>query len=456
MGWLFYMVFLAQAGPAPTELTLEDLLQAALEHDGRVLAAHAQLDAYRAKYDRARWLWFPVAKLEVLFGGPVGQRKLRCNDPTNFECTVLDDPSKYPMGDLGAGVSFAVGGKLEALLPIYTFGKISGAQDAARAGVNAGQAGIEKARQDVALEVRRAYYGWLLAGTSVDILEDGEKKLKQAEKKLIKMLDELNEDVTDRDLFKLRYYSSQVKSMLVQTRSGKKIALEALRFLTGIEELGKEKKLKEAELEAPAFTPEAPDEYLGRAKTLRPELKQLNAAVDAAAAAVELRKSAFYPDFYIAGRVGGSYSPAHDFVENSLLRRGLTYYALGATLGLRVTLDIPQKIAQLDEARANLRKIRAQEGQAAQAVGLEIKKRLETLQSARENLKVLKKGRRAAKAWMRANFMSYGVGLSNTKDLLDSLAAYARARMELYKAHHDTLVARDRLKAAIGEDLAKP
>jgi hypothetical protein len=49
--------------------------------------------------------------------------------------------------------------------------------------------------------------------------------------------------------------------------------------------------------------------------------------------------------------------------------------------------------------------------------------------------------------------MSYGVGLSNTKDLLDSLAAYAKSRMELDKAHHDTLVAQDRLKAAIGENL---
>jgi outer membrane protein TolC len=244
--------------------------------------------------------------------------------------------------------------------------------------------------------------------------------------------------------------------MLVQTRSGRKVALEALAFLTGIDGLGKDKKLHEMDLMAPASKFETPDEYLSKAKKLRPELKQLNAAVDAASAAVEIQKSSFFPDFYIAGYIKGSYSPAHDFIENSLLRRGYTYYDHGLTLGMRITLDIPQKMARLDESRANLRKIKAQESQAAEAVGLQIKKRLETLKSSGENLKVLKKGRRAAKAWMRANFMSYGVGLSNTKDLLDSLAAYAKARMELFKAHHDTLVARDRLKAAVGEDLAKP
>jgi outer membrane protein len=454
MGFLLYMVFLAQAGSAPAELTLDDLLKAALERDGRVLAAHAQLDAYRAKYDQAWWLWFPAAKLDVLFGGPVGQRKLRC--PNEPDCVELENRSAYSYGDLSAGVSFAVGGRLEATLHIYTFGKISEAKNAALAGVDAGEAGIERARQEVALEVRRAYYGWLLAGTSVEILEDGESKLKEAEKKLLKMLDELNEDVTDRDLFKLRYYSAQVKSMLIQARSGRKVVLEALRFLTGIEGLGKEKKLKEIDLKAPAGALSSQDDYLSKAKKLRPELQQLHAAVDAASAVVEFNKSSFYPDFFISGYVKGSYSPAHDFIENSLLNRGYTYYDHGLTLGMRITLDIPQKMGRLDEARANLRKIRAQANQAAEAVGLEIKKRLETLQSARENLKALKKGRRAAKAWMRANFMSYGVGLSNTKDLLDSLAAYAKARMELYQAHHDTLVAHDRLKAAAGESLAKP
>jgi outer membrane protein len=456
MGWMFYMLFLAQAGSAPAELTLEDLLRAALERDGRVLAAHAQLDAYRAKYDQAWWLWFPVAKLDVLFGGPVGQRKLQCDDPGDYHCTVLKDPSAYSYGNLSAGVSFAIGGKLEATLPIYTFGKISEAKNAASAGVDAGEAGIEKARQDVAQEVRRTYYGWLLANASVEILEDGEGKLKEAEKKLLKMLEELNEDVTDRDLFKLRYYATQVNSMLVQTRSGRKMVLEALRFLTGIEGLGTDRPLKEMDLEAPAFHLEPPDEYLGKARKLRPELKQLCAAVDAASAAVDIHKANFYPDFFITGYVKGSYSPAHDYIENSLLNSGYTYYDHGLTLGMRITLDIPQKMARLDEARANLRRIQAQERQAAEAVGLEIKKRLEDLQSTRENLKVLKKGRRAAKAWMRANFMSYGVGISNTKDLLDSLAADAKARMELYKAHHDVLVAQDRLKAAVGENLAAP
>lgn len=439
--------------PGPKPLGLDALLQAAVAHDGRVLAAHAQLDAYRAKYDQASWMWFPAAKLQVLFGFPVGERRLDCPDDPN--CVRLKDATPWSFGNLEGDLSFAVGGKLEAVMPLYTFGKLDGAEDAAAAGVRGGEAGISKARQDVAMEVRRAYYGWLLATTTVDILADGSGKLEDAEKKLLKMLDAFNENVTDRDLFKLRYNRHRVESMLIQARQGRKVALAALRFLTGIEGLGDERPLQKMELEAEIDELEEPEAYLEQARRLRPELRQLHAAVEAANAAVEIRKASFYPDLFVAGSIAGSYSPAHDLIENSLLNRGYTYYDAGLSLGLRLTLDIPQKIARLDQSRADVRRLQTLRDQAVRAAGLQIEKKIEQLTAARDNLKALRRARRSAKSWMRANWMSYGVGLSNTKDLLDSLAAYAMARMELYKAQHDTLILLDGLRAAVGENLAR-
>ena len=99
-------------------------------------------------------------------------------------------------------------------------------------------------------------------------------------------------------------------------------------------------------------------------------------------------------------------------------------------------------------------KIQAQARQAEEAVGLEIDKRLQEVTGSQKNLKIFKKGHRSAKAWMRANFMSYGVGISDTKDLLDSLAAYAKSKMDLDKAQHDVLGALDNLHLAVGQDLS--
>ncbi len=447
------------AGPAgaadPEPLDLQGLLDLALEHDGRVQAAYAKLSAYRAQYDQAAWAWFPKIKLKALVAGPVGSRRLAC--PDEADCVELvKNGGKTDLGNLSDEMSVAVGGKVEAVLPLYTFGKIGAAKNAARAGVEAGQAQILRARQEVAFEVRRAWYGWLLACSAVEVLTDGEKKVDKTEKKLLEMLDELNENVTERDLFKLRYKASEVRTMLLEAQRRKRMALAAMRFLTGVEDLGSaDRPLAEGQLAVPDLQIAERQTYLTRAGEHRPELKLLRAAVRASAAAVEAKRASFYPDLFLLGRFEGSYSPIHDYIDNSLLRRGLTYYTGGLSLGMKVDLDVPQKVFRLEQAEAELHRIEVQAEQATAAVGLELDDRLEKLTTARDTYKILRRGHRAAKAWMRSNQMSYGVGMTNTKDMIESVTAYARSRIEKDKAAHDMLVARDKLDLVVGEDLGK-
>jgi outer membrane protein TolC len=452
------LIVSAAAGPGRGQdadaqpLELAGLLSLSLEHDGRIRAAYANLDAYRARYQQARWAWFPAIKLQALLGGPVGERKLAC--PDDPDCVRLTSSEGSGLGDLSSQVSFAVGGKLEAVVPLYTFGKLDGLRDAARAGVAASRADIDRARQEVALQVRQAWYGWLLACSAVEVLADGDQKIRDAETKLVKMLEELNEEVTERDLFKLRYYAAEVRTLLVQARQGKQTALAALRFLTGIEQLGHSLPLAESELSAPKAPPILRDLALEQASKSRPELIALDAALRAARALVDMQRASFYPDIFIAGSLEGSYSPAHDYIGNSLLNRGLTYYTGGLSLGLQISLDIPQKMARLEQAEAEARRLEIQVEQARQAIGLEIDRQLGSLDAARQRVQLYRKGHRAAKAWMRSNVMSYGVGLANTKDLLDSVAAFAKSKLDRDQAIHDLLLAQDQLRMAAGQDLS--
>lgn len=444
--------FAEEAAP----LTLNDLLKAALEHDGRVLAAHAQLDSYRARYQEAWLSWVPVINFEAAFGYPVGQRRLTCTpgNPENpDECLSVN--GRRVNINFGAGSSFAIGGKLETAYPLYTFGKITATKDAAAAGVEGGTAGIAQARQEIALEVRRAYYDWSLARAAIAILEDGQDKFNEADKKLQKMLDDMNEDVTDTDQFKLRYYSTQVTVMLLQARQGQNLTLAALR-LTGIEDLGEGRTLTEQDLSAPTtFTPEKRDVYIDHAIRARPDLKMLSSALKAGYAQVDLQKAYFFPDLFLNAYLKGSYSPVQDYISNPLLQQGLTSYDVGASLGLRLSLDFPQKVARLHQAQAERTKLQAQIEHARAALGLEIDKYLEEVTLQVASVEANQKGSRAAKSWMRANWVSYGVGFSNTKDLLDSLVANAKSQMDVDRAAHDLLMSIDQLQMAVGEDLGQ-
>jgi outer membrane protein len=438
--------------PPQTPITLKDLLGAALSHDGRILAAFAELDTYRARYAEVSAVWFPVFKLEALFGGPVGERLLDPSCSGNSECLRVTRSSETGDTNFGA-LGYAVGGKLEGVLPLYTFGKITEAKNAANAGIKASEAGIRRAKQEVAMEVRRAYYGWNLAQSAIEILEDGKSKLKETETKLQKMLDEMNEEVSDRDLFKLRYYASGVDNLLVQAKQGREISLAALRFLTDLSDLGISRPLELMEFEELEFPIEARDAYVSMAIQNRPELRMIQSAEEAALAAVRIQEASFYPDFFLTGYFKGSYSPVQDFIKNPLLNQGLTNYDGVVALGFQVTLDIPQKMARLSKARAEHLRLQHQVRQAREAVGLDIDKRISDVQSALLNLKIFKTGKKAAKAWMNANLMDYGVGIFNTKDLLDSVAAHAKSQMDLDKAGYDLRLSMDALKASAGEEL---
>jgi len=451
--WIILWLLAAGGQPEEQSVGLQQLLQAALEHDARLEAAAAQLDAYRAQLKEADWAWFPQIKFQALVGGPVGERRLACNPDRDPNCTGLEITPSSKTGDFDFGnLSFALGGKLEGVLPLYTFGKIDAARKAASAGVEAAMAQQLSARQQVALEVRRAYYGWLLADYTQEVLADGKQKIGEAEKKLIKMLDELSEEVTDRDLFKLRYYATQLDAWLERTRQGGEVALAALRFLTGRKELLAGKLARE-ELRLPEQAPLDRDRWLQQALSLRSELKMLQAAENASREAVAAARAQFYPDFFLAGYVEGSWSPVQDYIENPLLQPGLTRYDAALALGMRLTLDLPQKLARLEKARAELVRVQALLRQAREGTVLQVEQRLSELQEAWGRYQIKRKARRSAEAWSRANLMSYGVGVFDTKDLLDSVAALALSSIELEQTKHDVQLALDFLRAVCGEDL---
>ncbi|RME19682.1 MAG: TolC family protein [Deltaproteobacteria bacterium] len=293
----------------------------------------------------------------------------------------------------------------------------------------------------------------MLLTDTVEVLEDGQKKLKQAESKLRKMLDELNEEVTDRDLFKLRYYGSQLEDWLGQARKGRQELLSVLRFLTGIEKLGNELQPAWRELDFEKTDVKPLEQYVQRAWSNRPEMRMMAAAEDAQRAAVEIERARLFPDFFLAGYVQASWSPVQDYIRNPLLQPGLTNYDAALAVGLQIELDVPRKLARLEQQKAELQRILARKRQLREAIRLEVERAWERLRAVQQRWKVQRRAHRAAKSWMRANLMSYGVGVYDTKDLLDSIAAYSRSSIELSRVKHDLAVSLDELSRAIGQDL---
>ena len=114
------------------------------------LAARAKLTGTRALLDEAHAAPFSIFKLS----GGVGIAP---------ELTGTSAYSRDNDVSLSSGVALAWRIDLQGVVPLWTFGKIGHLWEAAEANVKVHAAGVEKERDLVRLEVRRAYYGLLLA-----------------------------------------------------------------------------------------------------------------------------------------------------------------------------------------------------------------------------------------------------------------------------------------------------
>ena len=110
------------------------------------------------------------------------------------------------LGSLEPFVGYGISG----VVPLYTFGKIETARDAAEANVRVSEWDMEKARQPMRMDVRRAYYGLQLArdarGVPRDALDRLDKGIEGIKEKLAKG----DPNVSEVDRLRLEAYRQEV------------------------------------------------------------------------------------------------------------------------------------------------------------------------------------------------------------------------------------------------------
>src|SRR5438105_11758163 len=141
------LVLFAQAGPQKG-LTLRELQERARRNDPRALQAVAQAENARGKRDEANWAFFPNFQTTAYVAGPTQEHLLRNGanetNPTDPTARVLTPGSLggWFHGEQGVTAHADV----QAILPIWTFGKLSAGKSATAHLVNATEALLQRAR----------------------------------------------------------------------------------------------------------------------------------------------------------------------------------------------------------------------------------------------------------------------------------------------------------------------
>lgn len=466
-------------GPRPKgvpELSREQIVRFALDNPA-VAAAEDEVQAMKAQLDRARFLWVPqIETLTTLSPGV----NVRCDDvrvddgtPDGFDfqfCRSSDDPdldvntvSGYfkQLSRAGVRVAFSA----DAVIPLFTFGKIKNAKALARVGVALKK--LEKAatQAETVLLVNRAYAGLLAAREGEAILREAKKVVERARERVEKDLgggeddwateaEDVNPDRDPDDLLEIQLAELELESRMREAMKIEAVALAALWALAG----------KAAppgfDVEAKRLQPDAVDgdlrpldDYRRIAVVQRPEAKMATAAIQARAAQQRLARSNLLPDFGVALGVGIARSTSADRDMTQLYYQdGFNYSRFTAALALRWKFDLGL-VFELRRARAQLRAAEHTQEAARLLLGHEVEKAYLDVVEATQGIDLAREATAVSWRLVISQEQKDTVGGGDAEKLLRALEGWYKKRFEEVEATHAHNRALAELERAVGTPL---
>jgi multidrug efflux system outer membrane protein len=431
-------------------LTLEQLVRRARAQDARVEAARAELRRLHALLSEARWAWFPKFETRVGLGGPVPEaRNDGLGGPPTTRASLEGD---FDFGRMGV-TAFV---ESSAVLPLYTFGKLEALEKAAEQGPVIGKALQARAEDEAGFQAAQAFFGYQLARSGLAQLEETSRRLEDAAGRIQEMLEAKSEQVSRMDLYKVGFFRKQLDARRIQAEQGRQFALAAIRLLAGTPA---DEPVEVAEVELEPDEPEAPpslEEALATAERQRPEISGITAGLLAREQEVFIRERGFYPDLGLAGFLTLRFTSSATRQRDPFAYDPYNDREAGVGLVARYTFDIPVKQAQLDQSRAELDKLKAQQRLLLSAIRLEVTQVHGALVAARERAQAFSQAERDARRWTTAALSAFELGTGGTRDLIEAFTAFAQASGDRAQSWHDFQVARAQLDRVLGRAPSAP
>lgn len=405
---------------------------------------HPNLAAERARLARTR------AQLDEAKVAPFTQ--FRATGGVGIAPTVRGDGIFSPNTDqsLTSNVGMAWRFDVSGAVPLWTFGKLTNLWDAADAAVEAGKQQVEATRDEVRFDVRKAYYGLLLARAGTELLGEAMSQIDEAAKKLESEVE--SEDADPVDLFKLRTYQSELRARISEAARFEQVASAGLRYYTGVANL----EVRRLPLELGSHRLGHLATYLAAARIHRPEVKMARHGLEARTAQVKLAQAQLFPDIGVGLSFGASYAPEVSNQINPYVSDPGNYFRYGLGFVFQWNLDFPAAYARVSQAQAQLKEMVALDRKALGGVAAEVEAAYAEVVDWRKRVDAFLEAEKYARKWLTTIKTSIDVGTTEDKELVDPARRWAENRWSRLNATMEYNLALSKLARVTGWDAVAP
>ncbi|HWR49826.1 MAG TPA: TolC family protein, partial [Bryobacteraceae bacterium] len=400
-------------------VTLTEAVKIALSRHPDVGKAKAAADALKGKITEVRAQALP--EITINGGG------MRMRDPSFLNSSSLDNfppELRDALDPVGSNIFLY---NLTVKQPLYTAGKIGTALRLASVEAEGSLAEIDRAEQDLALEVAKAYYALLWAERyRENVAETQQQRKAHADMARTRFQ---NGVATEVDVLRSEVEVANGQPDMVRAENAIRQARALLNFYL-VRPANSPTKV------AGTFQEQAWEEWDVEKLTVdafrsRPELARLRIGERSAAAMLDLAKA--------EGRFRADLSTEYGIMSRlpkNLFNSNFTRWTLGVNFSLPV-FDGFRRSGLVTQAVANQRSARLEREKVEQQVRLGIQQGLDELNAARETVSATRANINQAERVLEMTQANYKYGAATTLDIVDAQTALSVARTNLLRGLHD-------------------
>jgi outer membrane protein TolC len=417
---LFYSLFFSLSLQAEENLLflgLKESIEKALFSNHEIKESHLKVQQSEKDFQLVKMKYRP--QFDLMLGlGPINKAYGDAVQSTDADLVEFDSWGLLVMATV------------ETKVPIYTWGQREDYLAATKMGKIVQEQEVVKTKNTVTYKVKELYYGILLAATIRSFIIDVEGDINKA-------IDELKRKRkrNKESLYQLNIFKNQLLAKKAEIDSQYIMAQKALAYYTG-QPVGTLVHPKEEWLEFDRKRVKPFDYYKDLFFKHRPELKQVNAGIEAKHSLASATNKSRFPMLGIIGKYDFSYTSARE-KQNSVFAYD-PYNKNSFVLGVGFTWQLDWGISRVEAQKYRLekRELEHKKVQAESGLVLDLRKKWEEVKYGREVVKRNSKARKYAKKWLNSIVMKAGIGSSlNT----DQFAKAYQARAMTFKNYLESL-----------------
>ncbi|MBI4848861.1 MAG: TolC family protein [Nitrospirae bacterium] len=399
--------------------SLDECISAALRFSPQIKGQQHEVEIAKTRLEEADGYQFPQIEIMTLFGPSPKARGNQINSDYRND------------GIEGLGVFGSA--DIKVVQPIYTFGKITEAKNAASHGIMVEASKVKQKATDVALEIKQYYYGHLAALEGEKLVDEIQGYLDSTIEKTKKLIESESGRATELDLNKLETYQGLLAKYRGEAEKNIILSKDALRTFMGLDGNAifslKDEALKpvDADVRELKF-------YSEKSKELRPEFAQLREGLKAKESLLNMAKADYYPKIFAAAFYSYSDATERDRVTNPWIYDYFRHQAGGAALGMKWNFDFGITGSQVHRARADYLKLQSLHEHASAGIPLQVEKSYREMIEAKNSIEATRKAFESARKWMIGAVMNYDMGIGEAKDAADAIAAYGNMKEQYIKS----------------------